>query len=103
MITIRLFCASGMSTTMLVKKMTEAAEKRGVEVDIKAFPQSQLKDKIEGIDVALLGPQVGYTLPKVKAICSEKGIPVDVIPMIDYGMMNGEKVLDFALNLKNKF
>ena len=101
MIKIRLFCAAGMSTTMLVKKMVEAAEKKGIKVDIKAFPQSQLKDKIEGIDVALLSPQVGYTLNKVKPKCDKKGIPVAVIPMIDYGMMNGEKVLDFALGLRH--
>lgn len=100
MFIVRLFCASGMSTTMLVKRMVEAAERRGIEVDIKAYPQNQLKDKIAGIDVALLGPQVGYTLSKVKPICDKEGVPVDVIPMLDYGMMNGEKVLDFALNLK---
>ncbi|MDV8935318.1 MAG: PTS sugar transporter subunit IIB, partial [Carnobacterium sp.] len=29
----------------------------------------------------------------------EKGIPLEVINMQDYGMMNGEKVLDQALNL----
>ena len=28
-----------------------------------------------------------------------RGIPVGVIPMADYGMMNGEKVLEFALGL----
>jgi PTS system cellobiose-specific IIB component len=49
-----------------------------------------------------LGPQVGYTLNKAKKICEPKGIPVDVIPMVDYGMMNGQKVLDFALKLAGK-
>jgi len=28
-----------------------------------------------------------------------KGIKVDVIDSVDYGMMNGEKVLNIALNL----
>ena len=49
-----------------------------------------------------LGPQVGYTLGKAKKICEPKGIPVEVIPMVDYGMMNGAKVLDFALKLAGK-
>ncbi|HEX9024911.1 MAG TPA: PTS sugar transporter subunit IIB, partial [Clostridium sp.] len=39
---------------------------------------------------------------KAKKICGPKGIPVDVIPMVDYGMMNGAKVLDFALKLAGK-
>ena len=100
MVTIRLFCAAGMSTSLLVTKMQNAAKARGIDADIEAFPQGQLKDRIKGIDVALLGPQVGYTLEKVKPVCESAGVPVAVIPMVDYGMMNGEKVLDFALNLK---
>lgn len=99
---IRLFCAAGMSTSVLVNKMVEAAKKRGLTVDIEAFPEGQMGKNLDGVDVALLGPQVGYTLPKAKQVCGAVGVPVDVIPMIDYGMMNGEKVLDFALKLAGK-
>lgn len=102
MITIRLFCAAGMSTSLLVSKMKAAANEKGIEVDIEAFPESQMDKNLENVDVALLGPQVGYTLAKAKKICEPKGIPVDVIPMVDYGMMNGSKVLDFALKLAGK-
>lgn len=52
---------------------------------------------------ALLGPQVGYQLGRAKEICEPKGVPVDVIPMQDYGMCNGMNVLKFAYKLaKNK-
>ena len=102
MITIRLFCAAGMSTSLLVSKMKDAAKAKGIEVDIEAFPESQMDNHLENVNVALLGPQVAYTIAKAKKICGPKGIPVDVIPMIDYGMMNGAKVLDFALKLAGK-
>lgn len=102
MITIRLFCAAGMSTSLLVNKMKQAAKAKGVEVDIEAYPEGQMDKYLENVNVALLGPQVGYRLGKAKKICDEKGVPVDVIPMVDYGMMNGEKVLDFALELASK-
>lgn len=102
MITIRLFCAAGMSTSLLVNKMKQAAKAKGVEVDIEAYPEGQMDKYLENVNVALLGPQVGYRLGKAKEICEEKGVPVDVIPMVDYGMMNGEKVLDFALKLAGK-
>jgi len=102
MITIRLFCAAGMSTSLLVSKMKDAAKAKGIEVDIEAFPESKMDNHLENVNVALLGPQVGYTIAKAKKICEPKGIPVDVIPMIDYGMMNGAKVLDFALKLAGK-
>ena len=99
MITIKLFCASGMSTSVLVNKMKDAAKAKGVEADIAAFPESQMDKHLESMDVALLGPQVGYGLANAKALCGPKGIPVEVIPMVDYGMMNGAKVLDLALGL----
>ncbi|MFW2491100.1 PTS sugar transporter subunit IIB [Clostridium chromiireducens] len=102
MLTIRLFCAAGMSTSLLVSKMKEAAKSKGIEVDIEAFPESQMDKHLDNVDVALLGPQVGYTIAKARRVCEPKGIPVDIIPMVDYGMMNGAKVLDFALKLANK-
>ena len=100
MLKIKLFCAGGMSTSILVKKMLEAAEKKGIEVEIGAYPESQIDKETENCDIALLGPQVGYRLKAAEQFCKPKNIPVGVIPMVDYGMMNGEKVLDFALNLK---
>ena len=99
MIKVRLFCAAGFSTGMLVNNIKTAAEKRGVALDIEACAQNAIEKEINGIDVALLGPQVGYTLAKSKAICDAQGVKIDVIPMADYGMLDGEKVLDLALNL----
>lgn len=100
---IRLFCALGMSTSLLVQKMKEAAEEKGKDVDIEAFSFNEMERLLDGVDVALLGPQIGFQLPKAKAICEPKGIPVDVIPMQDYGMCNGMNVLKFAYKLaKNK-
>ena len=89
----------GMSTSLLVKKMEEAAKEKGKEVDIKAYPILDMERLIGEADVALLGPQVGYQLAKSKEICGAAGVPVDVIPMADYGMCNGMNVLRFAFKL----
>lgn len=102
MIKIGLFCAAGFSTGMLVNNMKIAAEKRNVDIEIEAYPQSKLCDCVEGIDVALLGPQVSYTFDQSEAICKECDVPIAVIPMSDYGMLDGEKVLSLALSLSKK-
>lgn len=99
MIKIKLFCAAGFSTSMLVEKMLEVASKEGVEIDIQAHSHAKLRDFINDMDVALLGPQVGYALSKAKEVCDPVNVPIAVIPMVDYGTMNGKNVLDFALNL----
>jgi PTS system cellobiose-specific IIB component len=68
-------------------------------VKIIAIAEAELKNYWGETDVFLLGPQVRYILNKVKAEGEEKGIPVALINSIDYGLMNGEKVLSQALNL----
>lgn len=102
MMKIGLFCAAGMSTSMLVEKMKAVASERGLEADISAYPESEMETYVNELDVALLGPQVKYLLSKGKQICEPKGVPIDVINTIDYGMMNGTKVLDQAIKLANK-
>ncbi|MBC9130491.1 PTS sugar transporter subunit IIB [Frischella sp. Ac48] len=99
MIKIKLFCAAGFSTSMLVEKMLETAQQQGIDVDIQAHSHAKLRDYVNDMDVALLGPQVGYALKKAKEVCAPANVPIEVIPMIDYGTMNGENVLNFALNL----
>lgn len=94
---IALFCNAGMSTSMLVKKMRASAQEQGIDVEIEAYPASEMDQRTEGIDAALLGPQVKFMLSNAKKICDPKGIPVDVIHSMDYGMVNGKKVLEAAL------
>jgi PTS system cellobiose-specific IIB component len=102
MVKIGLFCAAGMSTSMLVEKMKAFAGERGVEAEIAAYPESEMEKYVDNIDVSLLGPQVKYLLNKGKAVCEPKGVAIDVINTVDYGMMNGAKVLEHAIKLANK-
>lgn len=102
MVKILLFCNAGMSTSMLVSKMRDAAKNKEIEATIDAFPESQMEKKLDDVDVVFLGPQVKFLLSKAKGICEPKGIPVEVINTIDYGMMNGEKVLERGIELAGK-
>lgn len=87
---IVLACAGGMSTGMLVQKMKAYANQIGVKSEIEAFGLSELAEHVSGCDVILLGPQVGFQQEEVQAKYPE--IPVMVIDMMDYAVMNGEKV-----------
>ncbi|CCY78571.1 PTS sugar transporter subunit IIB [Brachyspira aalborgi] len=97
---ILLLCSAGMSTSMLVKKMKESAEKRNIEAEIEAVSTARFYELLDSYDIFLLGPQVKYQKAELQAKAKEKNKPLDVIDFKDYGMMNGEKILDFALNLK---
>lgn len=99
---ILLFCSAGMSTSMLVSKMKKAAQAKGIETSIDAFPIAQMDDHLNDVDVVMLGPQVKYMLPKAKEKFDKVGIPVEVISAVDYGMLNGANVLERALKIANK-
>ena len=96
---ILLLCSAGMSTSIVVKKMKEAAEKRGLDSQIEAVGLEQFNDKLGEYDVFLLGPQVRFKKDELNKVAQEVGKKVDVINAMDYGMMKGDKILDFALNL----
>ncbi|MEH7109032.1 MULTISPECIES: PTS sugar transporter subunit IIB [Bacillaceae] len=99
---ILLCCAAGMSTSLLVTKMEAAAKDQGIEAKIWAESADAVKSHIDNADVLLLGPQVRYLLPQMKKLGEEKGIPVDAINPVHYGMCNGAEVLKTALALIKK-
>ncbi len=99
---IMLCCSAGMSTSLLVKKMLEEAEKRSLSVDIKAFGVAEFEQQVGNYQGVLLGPQVKYMQKDLQNKANPYGIKVEPINMMDYGMQKGGAVLDFALSLIEK-
>lgn len=99
MVRIMLCCSAGMSTSLLVKKIVEAAESRELPVEIDAYGVSEFDIQFPKYQVVLLGPQVKYMLNMLAEKAAPQGIPVKAIDMADYGMQRGDKVLDYALSL----
>lgn len=96
---IVLCCSAGMSTSLVVEKMQDAAREKGINAEIKAVPVSSVEnlDSSHKIDILLLGPQVKFKLNELKEVYKDQNTLVDVINMMDYGMINGEKILTDAL------
>lgn len=97
---ILLVCAAGMSTSLLVTRMEDAAKGKGLSVHIEAHPVGDIEKYGDQADIILLGPQVRYQLKSVQKRYANKS--VEVINMQDYGMMNGAKVLEHALQVLGK-
>lgn len=99
---IELVCFAGMSTSLLVNKIKDYANKIGESIDIGACPVTELADHLEGTDIVLLGPQVAFQKSDVEKLCGGK-IPVMVIDTRDYGMMRGESVYEKAKEYYNSY
>ena len=89
---ITVACAGGMSSSMICNKIIAAVAKKGYECECKAYGTSEVGKAIEGSAVLLIGPQVAFQKEKLQQQYPD--VPVEAISMMDYGMMNGEKVFN---------
>lgn len=96
---ILLACSAGMSTSLLVSKMEADAKERGIDVEIWAVAQDKAEEDMKKADVLLIGPQMRFMKKKFAVTADEVGIPLDVIDPVAYGRVNGQAVLDRALEL----
>ncbi|MBE6468660.1 MAG: PTS sugar transporter subunit IIB [Coriobacteriaceae bacterium] len=97
---IYLFCSAGMSTSMLAKSMQEVADEHGLPARVEAFSSGKVSELVERDepDCLLLGPQVGFLFNEVNEKFGDR-IPVGVIDAGDYGRLDGERVLKYAVLL----
>lgn len=94
---IVLVCAAGMSTSLLVNKMKDAAKEENFECTINAYSASSSSEAIKKSDIVMLGPQVKYLLEKMRKENPDKTIVS--IDMRMYGAIDGKGVLNQAKEL----
>lgn len=97
-----ILCSWGATSSQLAKKVQEAAEKRGLSVQADAGGTGEFKQKAGEYNVALLEPQVRHLKKEVTKTADAHNIPVDLVDQRAFALMDGDKVLDQALNLLNK-
>ncbi|WP_390888092.1 PTS sugar transporter subunit IIB [Clostridium intestinale] len=95
---IMLACCAGISTSLVVTKMQEAAKEQGKEYKIWAVDQKQIEEELGNFDVLLLGPQIRHVLRKATKIVGDMA-PIAIIDSRAYGRCDGEAVLEQAESL----
>ena len=96
MLTITLICNLGMSTSMLVKKMTDYASGLGIKTDIDAVPFDKMGDRINRTNILLIGPQVRHLYKKLVAEYGEKIGVIQVMNMSHYALIKAGEIFDEA-------
>lgn len=91
MIRVLLACGAGMSTSILVRKMTEADS--GHEFSIACTDTNQAHLAMLRCDVFLLAPHVSYLKEEYQNRARSLNLPFMVIDTIDYTRMDGAAVL----------
>ena len=98
--TIILFCGAGMSTSLLVNKMKEAAAAQGKDYEIHAHALSEEPLYAPTADVIMIGPQVRFELANMRKRNPDRKITD--IPMRMYGTMDGKATLALAEKIMNE-
>lgn len=102
MVNIVLVCAGGLSTSLMVNKMKTAAKKMTLDCNIAAMSADEFTDEEYEADILLIAPQLAWREEEIRDESSERVKVIQCINKTDYGMMNGEKVLNLAMQEYNK-
>ena len=94
---IVLFCAGGMSTSILVRNMLGSADRAGFDCSIAAYAASEASRFGRDADCILLGPQIRFQKDGISRQCP--GVPIDSIDMKTYGKADGAEALRQAVKL----
>ena len=102
MIRIALVCAGGISTSFLEQNIIKVMQKRSIQGIVSAYSETHLQTAINQFDVVLLAPQARFAESRIRKICVEHHKAFGLIDPTVYGRMDGEAVLDLALQLADQ-
>ena len=90
---IMLICNGGMSTGILMNKMTKYAGLNQIELSVKAYGVNDYLAEVDQYDVVLLGPQISYKCEEISQSCSQ---PVGSIKPMDYAIGDVAAIIKLA-------
>lgn len=99
MIRILLACGIGASTGFMAANMRKIAKQQGLDVSVHAVSKSQVMEYADKIDVLLLGPHFSSEVAKYQSQLKDHGVKVTSIDPDDYAALDGESILETALDL----
>lgn len=101
-IKILLCCGAGMSSGFLAQKARQVAKKKGMNVTIDARSESEVGEYLNQIDILLVGPHYEMALKGLRVECEPYGIPAVLIPKNIYASLDGEALINLAIETLNK-
>mgnify|MGYP000931014891 CR=1 FL=1 len=93
---VLMVCSGGMSSTIVVKAISDEAKKQDFPLEIEAVGTTQIAEEMEKVDYDLLivAPQVKHRLDNFKEVAEKHNVPVELIPPMGYTPIGAPKVLN---------
>lgn len=98
MVNILLCCSTGMSSSILVKKMRSEAKKMNIDAAIGAGDMKEAKAYLSKVDILLIAPQMYMQAKRLRQIGKSCNTKVFIIDRSDFGRQDAHAILLKALN-----
>lgn len=102
MINVLLVCGGGASSGFLAQSMRKSAKKKGLQMDVIARSETEITAYKDDKDVLLVGPHLEYLLDDINEKVSGSDIKVAIIDRDIYASLDGDRAVDFVLELMEK-
>lgn len=97
---VLLCCGAGMSSGFLASNARKAIKKKKLNMTVEARSYSEASELMPTIDVLLIGPHYAKDAAKFQEKGAPLGVAVEVIPQDIYATLDGARLVDLALKLK---
>lgn len=94
---ILLFCAGGMTTSLLAQKLNDYAKLNKLPYTVEAFSVGQVTNVADQFDIILSGPHLAFKIPDIKKTFPKK--PAGSIEPMDFGRMKVENIFKLVKEL----
>ena len=96
---VLIICGAGASSTFLASRIRAIAKARGLELTVSAASDSELRTRLHGTSVLLVGPHLESAFEAISAEASAFGIPVALLPPTAFGPSGAEQAIDLVGSL----
>lgn len=86
-------CSTGMSSSIAVKLLRDAARKKGLNYHFLALSIGQVEMHLAAADIVLVAPQISMEADRIKGLAAAHGKPVLILDRNEYGSINTRSIL----------
>lgn len=95
---IHVVCGAGASSTFVAHRMRRTATERGLDLQVSAGSESELRAGLAGIDVLLIGPHLAGLYNDLREEAAAAGVALALLPSTIFAARDGVEALDLALD-----
>ena len=93
---VLIVCGAGASSTFLASRMRAIARTRGLDLEVVAASDSELRTRLHTTSILLVGPHLESTFESLESEAALFGVPAVLLPSTAFGPSGAEQALELV-------